>query len=398
MNTPWAIILCKFSDGNSEPFPIQYYKDLFTSADVGSKWNMVKLYHDCAHGNVDVSGSKVFGWFQLTQSVADYNALGQGARAALIGWARAAAQANGVDLTPFWSTVACTNLWSDVGEAGGGVGVVAQGTTPTPGVLGQEMGHVYGVNHSRKDGTTADYTDPWDMMSGYSDYPTTDPEFTSIGPAYNAWNLRYRKWLDETRVWSSVGGAYDQTVKLRPLPRHDLSGWLAAEVPGGFLAEYREQAGWDAGIPRPAVLVHRFDSGHSYLMNGNGGVPDLVAGDSFGDPAPTGPGSLFKSYQRIDVLSIDPTAHEATLRLRYQPALALPHVNGQAVDPMYLILSAAAYLVWVEQHYPHVPDIENVAALLRTMEPEAQRAALARARVLGEVARVVLEASAKISG
>jgi hypothetical protein len=85
LKTPWAIILCKFSDGDSEPFPMQYYKDLFTPADVGSKWNMVKFFNECAHGAIDVSGSQVFGWFKLNKTVADYNSLGVNARAALIG-------------------------------------------------------------------------------------------------------------------------------------------------------------------------------------------------------------------------------------------------------------------------------------------------------------------------
>jgi hypothetical protein len=54
-------------------------------------------------------GTKVFGWFQLDKSVADYNNLGAQARDQLIKWARAAAVANGVDLSPFFSVVACTN-------------------------------------------------------------------------------------------------------------------------------------------------------------------------------------------------------------------------------------------------------------------------------------------------
>jgi hypothetical protein len=392
MKTPWAIILCKFSDDDSEPFPIQYYKDLFTSADVGSKFNMVKFFHDCSHGNIDVGGSKVFGWFKLTKSVADYNALGGQARPSLIGWARAAATAAGHDLSPFYSTVACTNLWSDIGMCG--VGVVAQGMTPNPAGLGQEMGHVYGLHHSRQDGIPVDYTDPWDMMSGFSDYPTPDPEFASIGPAYNAWNMRYMKWLDESRVWKPGNGGYDEMVTLRPLPRHELKGHLAAEVPGGFLVEFREKAGWDAGIPRPAVLVHRFDGGQSYLMVGNSGVPDLVAGDSFGDPIPQGVEAAFKGYQRVDVISIDPQAPSAKVRLRYHQA---KYVSAVAVDPMSLILSETAYLIWAEMHHPHVPDVADIAAALRAMPAGQRTFAIARARVLGDYAKGVLEA-AKVVG
>ena len=35
----------------------------------------------------------------------------------------------------------------------------------SPSLLGQEMGHGYGLNHSRREGSTVDYTDPFDVMS-----------------------------------------------------------------------------------------------------------------------------------------------------------------------------------------------------------------------------------------
>lgn len=168
MQTPWAIILCKFAGHDEEPFPLQYYRDLFTADDTGSPWNMVRYFSEYSHGTLDLSGSQVFGWYQLTQSVDDYNALGQSARAALITWARNAATLANVNLQPFFSTVVCTNGWHDIGAADVGppyLGVVAQGTTPIPAVLAEEMGHVYGLNHSRIDGSDVDYTDPWDGMS-----------------------------------------------------------------------------------------------------------------------------------------------------------------------------------------------------------------------------------------
>ncbi len=303
MQSPWAVILCKFTDGDDEPFPPQYYKDLFTKNDAGSPWNMVRYFHDYSHGNLDLSGTQVFGWFKLNKSVADYNSLGNQARDQLIKWARAAAVAHGVDLSPFFS------------------------------------------------------------------------------------------WLDETRVWQGPDAGFDETLTLRPLARHDLPGYLAAEIPGGYLVEFRVRDGWDGAIPRAAVLVHRFDGGHSYLMPGNLGTSDMVAGDSFGDPEPVNPPpakSLFNSFERVEVLAIDAGAQEATIRLRYRPAAHMP--GGQAVDPMYLILSEKAYLIWVEQHYPHVPRVSEVAAALRVMTHEEQRAALSRARTLTEYGQVVEEA------
>ncbi len=392
MKTPWAVILCKFTNDNSEPFPKQYYKDLFTVNNTGSPWNMIRYFNDYSHGTLDLTGTQVFGWYQLTQSVDDYNNLLGAARDQLINWARAAAIADGVDLSPFFSVVACTNLWQDIGAASGGV--VAQGPlTPFPRGLGQEMGHIYGLKHSRIDGSDVDYQDPWDIMSAFNAYATPDPEFTFIGPGLNASNMRSRGWLDESRVWKGGGNNVDETVTLRPLVRHDLSGFLTAEIPGGYLVEFRVREGWDGAIPRPAVLIHRFDGGHSYLMPGNSGNPDLIAGDSFGDPEPGPQVDIFSAFERVDVLSIDAGAEQATLRIRcHRP----PHLSGLAIDPMALILSGRAYLIWVEQHHPHVPKIAEIQAALRAMTPEERNAALSRAKTLAGYGQAVEKAIAAI--
>jgi len=394
MKTPWVVILCKFNNGDDEPFPKHYYEDLFTADDTGSPWNMIRYFNDCSHGTLDLTGTQVFGWYNLDKSVDDYNALGSGARDALIGWARDAAVAHGVDLNPFFRTAVCTNRWQDIGAAPSLSGLVAQGPlTPFPCGLGHEMGHCYGLMHSRVDGSDVDYMDPWDIMSAFNDYSTPDPEFKLIGPVLNAWNMRSRGWLDESRVWKGSGNGFDETITLRPLVRRDLPGLLAAELPGGYLIEFRAPDGWDAGIPRAAVLVHRFEGGHSYLMAGNSGSHDLIAGDSFGDDDPGGlPPITFSEFDRLDVVSIDPAGQTATIRLRHHSPIHLA-VDGRAIDPMYLILSGSAYLRWVEQHHPHEPKVAEIRAALHEMPPEERRAATHRAKTLVRLGQAVEEAS-----
>jgi hypothetical protein len=378
---------------------MQYYKDLFTVNDTGSPWNMIRYFKDYSHGSLDISETQVFGWFQLDKSVNDYNNLGNQARRQLIQWARDVAVAQGIDLSSFYSIVVCTNLWHDVGASIGGspmgIGVVAQSTTPIPAVLGQEMGHVYGLQHSRIDGSTDDYMDPWDIMSAYNAFSTFDQEFSQIGPGLNAFNMRSRGWLDESRVWRGVGNNIDETIILRPLVRRDLPGFLAAETPGGYLVEFRVKEWWDAAIPRPAILIHRFESGHSYLMLGNSGTADLIAGDSFGDPEPVGPQTPFfsSSFERLDVLSIDPNTNQATLRIRYRRAR---DIIRQAIDPMALILLGKAYLIWTEIHHPHEPKVADVQAALRAMTAKERKVALKRAKILAQYAKVVEEAFASL--
>jgi len=49
MQTPWAILLCKFKDDQSEPYTKQRYEELFTSSGSG-KLNMVDYFREISHG------------------------------------------------------------------------------------------------------------------------------------------------------------------------------------------------------------------------------------------------------------------------------------------------------------------------------------------------------------
>lgn len=398
MKTPWAVILCKFTDGTDVPFPKQYYDDLFPAQGTSS-WNMTRYFGDWSHGKIDVSGSKVFGWFQLSKSVNDYNSLGGAARPALMQWARNAAIASGIDLAPFYGVIVCTNRWKDIGSTPGGV--IAQGLTPYPQLLAHEMGHAYGLMHSRLDGSDDDYQDPWDIMSAANVYSAPDPHFSVIGPGLSVSNMRSRGWLDESRVWKSDPSSqgFDETLVLRPLVRRDLPGFLAAELPDGHFVEFRVRKGWDGGIPRPAVLVHHFEGGHSYLTPANSGSRDLIAGDSFGsdedeqhdDFALAGS----RTFIRVNVLDIDPAADKATVRLRYSSANRDVPV---AMDPMAAILHGNAYVIWVETHHPHIPRVADVRNVLATLGEHDRALVLSRARTVARYANAVERAFATPDG
>ena len=53
IKSSWAILRCKFNDDDSEPFPTDYYQDLFTSSGNGSQ-NMVDFFRDVSHGTLDL--------------------------------------------------------------------------------------------------------------------------------------------------------------------------------------------------------------------------------------------------------------------------------------------------------------------------------------------------------
>jgi hypothetical protein len=352
--------------------------------------NMVDFFRDMSHGKLDLSGSRVFGWYTLNKSRSQYLAGGDidKGRAELITWARQAAaadlQANG----PFFSVVVCMNVLTDL--FGGADGVVCDdGRWPadsdgpgmssmSPSLLGQEMGHVYGLSHSRIDGSTADYLDPWDVMSTAATiYMAPHPVFKDLdvraqpvfrlGPGLNAANMSGRGWLDESRVWTTGNRSFDTVVTLRPLHRHDLPGFLAARL-GQYLVEFRIREGWDAALTRPAVLIHRFEDNHSYLMPANNGDQDLVTGSIFGTTdTKQSHSAIFTGATGIEVVEINALEKLARVRLVHRPAFEEPSLSGILLGGVTqggngYILVGPNGIHPVEPHSPLVHILRQVVA------------------------------------
>jgi hypothetical protein len=337
--TPWAILRCKWSDQTAEPESDAFFNRLFTTTGAGTR-NMVEFFDLMSHGSVDVSGSQVFGWFTLPKRQSDYAGNvatapeGQINRQGLVDLARATATQNSVDLSQFYGVVVCMNTLTDL--FGGGMQALCDPGSFRPTVLGQEMGHGYGLAHSRRHGSTDDYQDPWDVMSTWNScHIVTDSDYTEIGPGMNAANMRGRAWLDESRVWTSPADTFSDVIELRPLHRRDLPGLLAAQV-GPYLVEFRVREGWDAAIPRAAVFVHTLRDNQSYVHPGTSGNFDLVSGDRFEAGISAVPWS---PYTTVEVTGIDSRNRTATLQVSHRPAEPQPRFDlggqvfgGVAVD------------------------------------------------------------------
>ena len=132
----------------------------------------------------------------------------------LVDWGKQAAMAAGIDLRPYFAVVVVLNVPTDLFGADGLA--VCDNLSMIPSLLGQEMGDGYGLSHSRKQGSAIDYQDPWDVMSTANAYMQPDPNYQFIGPCLNAWNMRGRSWLDESRVWKGNGSS-PVTIDLSPI-------------------------------------------------------------------------------------------------------------------------------------------------------------------------------------
>jgi hypothetical protein len=208
------------------------------------------------------------------------------------------------------------------------------------------MSHGYGLDHSRADGSLTDYLDIWDIMSTNvgGTFSTADANYNFVGPGMNAWNMRSRGWLDESRVWKPLFEHFGtQDVVLRPLHRRDLTGYLAAEL-GPYLVEYRVPERWDTGLEGGSgILVHRFVDwdNRSYVM----GPPAAEELTSLFAAHPQKAGEIFQVgnesnifdvMYRCEVLAINDPAHTATIRLSYRAAAEQPspHQRPYQIGPL----------------------------------------------------------------
>ena len=215
ISTPWAILLCKFNDDDSEFHPRKFYEDLFTASGTGTKnICMVDFFRDMSHGMLDLSRTQIFpskeigDWFTVDESYKDFQKIKDKEieelkitgeyradhRGALIKWATDAATRfhpdwPKVDLMKFYGVVVVYNI-KDVdsfGDMPGHGEVVCDEYSVKPSNLGHEMGHGYGLGHSRsdlipKDDKDADYKDKWDFMSNFNSvYIGKHPVYDSIG-------------------------------------------------------------------------------------------------------------------------------------------------------------------------------------------------------------------------
>jgi hypothetical protein len=282
---PWAILLCRFSDRPFEPQPADYYADLFARHGTGGQ---ADYWRDVTFGNIDLTGSRVFGWLTMSHASTEVSQLVfPGQRGVLVQWGRDAAAAAGIDLTPFRQVLVVHNFGVDHGAAGNGVVIVHQDSSVCEfGFISHEMGHGFGLPHTFSANPDTEYGDGWDLMS----FATTTFQFPitfrgTSGDAtvgLSARNLDRLGVLEPSRRWSPPGPDFSATIVMDPLNQQQIGnhGHLVATIPPAatsparadgstWTLEFRHKAGWDQAIPEDAVILHQIRSNSlSFLQPG----------------------------------------------------------------------------------------------------------------------------------
>jgi hypothetical protein len=297
--SPFAVILCKFSDQPQEPRASKFYKDCFTEAGAGTG-GAFDYWRDVSFGNLDLTGSKVFGWFTMNNhKLQDIAGLGRGS---FVSWGIDAAQANGVDLSPFFGIIVVFNVATDSGASGGRQMVLGYAPNDwSPTFNSHEMGHVFGLDHSFStsptpcasgDSRPGAYCDKWDIMSAMNVWAFSNA-LGGNGPGLSSPYLDKLGCVPVNRIWTPPNPDFGGTVRLAALNHPEANGPLMIKIPrlsgpnpsvaSTYTVEFRRKTGWDAGIPNDTILIHEVRSdGLSYLQTLATG-PEFLPGSEFTD-------------------------------------------------------------------------------------------------------------------
>lgn len=292
-----AVLKCAFKNGVTASLGTEAeFNNLYGYAGHGKK-GMWDYFRDTSYGVHWISTKVWPGMKTVDKTKAQLDKRWKKYNACVDAW--------GVSTADYDTVIVAYNEKNDFGVTGKGAVIDDAALTRTDGVI-HEIFHTRGLPHAfdtsgRKNASWAyegQYYDEYDPMGGKSLLTGTGP-LGKRTPHTNAFFKTKLGVLPSTRIRTISPGpaATKAVVKVAALERPEANGPLSliVDLPGEeqLAVEFRDNWGWDAGFPRPTVLVRTLkptpkpsDTGHPirgivpYLPRDAPG-PELLAGESF---------------------------------------------------------------------------------------------------------------------
>ena len=275
---PNASILCRFGDSTGvTPHAPSWFDTEVSGASAPS---LDHYWRETSYNNINLTGSQVFGWYDLPQPRSAYFDASGNANLDLLAQDCAAA----ADAQVFFPSYTNINLMFndnlDCCAWGGGYTLTADGQTRTYGttwmppwaynnqyVLAHETGHSFGLPHSSGPYSTP-YDSYWDPMSSGGACSPPHSVYGCLEDHTISFHKDRLNWIPASRKYTATL-ASDQNITLERLAMPaSTSGFLMAQIPIGgsstefYTVEARRFAGYDniGPIPGEAVVIHRVNT------------------------------------------------------------------------------------------------------------------------------------------
>ncbi len=322
---PVATILCRFADSTgAPPHNKGWFEKLVGDGVDPTEPSIDHFWHEVSFGNMDLVGSRAFGWYKLPEPQSSYfTAAGKADLGKLADHCTQAADK--VVSFPHYTTI---NLMFDRslgGTAWGGWQPLTRdgqtktyGTTwmspwgyGTQGILAHEMGHSYGLPHSSGPyGST--YDSWWDVMSsaGYLNLGLSGKSDCHVDPTYDCVAMGTISAHKDKAGWIPASQKYtaaldsNQNITIERLGTTATGDYLMAQIPidGSstrfYTVESRRFGGYDDHVAGEAVVVHKVDTTFATALTR---IATVVDPDDNGNPNDAGamllPGETFTDAQ-----------------------------------------------------------------------------------------------------
>lgn len=306
---PWVTILCRFADSPTvTPHPKNHYEQLMGSAYPG----LDHYWREASYGNVNLDGSAVAGWYTLPhpRSTYVYDRNGNGVIDGPddVDLQKLTADCTGVaDADVYFPAFLGINVvlnqdldccsyggstrldWDDQSRSYSATWLAA-GIWDHK-MAAHEMGHGFGLPHSSGPYDQT-YDSWWDVMSGGLHCPTSlYLLYGCLGIHTIAYHRDLLGWFPPALKFVAPPGS-EQTIAIQSLTaRTSPTDYLMAQIPIGapggafYTVEARTFAGYDAGIPGEAIVIHKVNPA-------DGSRPARVM-DADGDGDPNDDGAMW---------------------------------------------------------------------------------------------------------
>ena len=324
-STTIHIMLCHTSDFGAPPRTADHYRNLILNAGTGG---LADWWQDISYGNFNNAGSQVHGWYQMTQTTAQYQALGRWEKVdACLNAARAASAGAFTvpsDAIRYVITAPSVDLFGWTGGAflpfDTDVGAVAH-----EGSHGIGMDHTFSNDPTYRNAPWAqigEYDDPWDAMSWANSFRSSTP-FGDAPTGLIGAHLDRMGWLPRSRLAiHGSSGAVEATYTLAAINHPEAPGALLVRVPFNpgdlfhyHTVEFRRRDRWSAGIPADTLLIHEVKRNRDAGGNATGPQIAWLQRDlTRPDKAPTQ--TLNANGVQISVVSMNAAANQVVVRIR----------------------------------------------------------------------------------